>query len=372
MFNKRKTIKNECMLTGSFKRKGYDWWWHSFTGRDAETNEEKPFFLEFFLTNPKKAQDHPTYGQLGEIPSYLMVKIGTWGKNKTQVHNFYAWKDVDVRYRAPFHVKAGECFLTETRTYGKAKVTEEEAAEHPEYMCSAGEFEWNLQIEKKIAFNVGYGTSRLCRFLKAFEMYWHAEGMKTFFDGYVIYNGRKYIVSRENCYGYADKNWGRNFTTPWIWLSSNNLYSNVHKKKLENSVFDIGGGKPKVYFISIPRQLLGAFYYEGEEFEYNFSKFWTFPKTKFDVEITDEQVIWHITQSRRKSRMEVNITCQKEDMLLVNYESPDGKKRHNNLWNGGNGKGNIKLYKRVKGKMELVDDIDAFNIGCEFGEYDPE
>lgn len=44
-------------------------------------------------------------------------------------------------------------------------------------------------------------------------------------------------------YGYADKNWGRGFTSPWVWLSSNHMISNISGKKLNNSVFDIGGGK---------------------------------------------------------------------------------------------------------------------------------
>ena len=35
--------------------------------------------------------------------------------------------------------------------------------------------------------------------------------------------------------------------------------------------------------------------------------------------------------------MIADITCEKQDMLLVNYKSPDGAKRHNRLWNGGNG-----------------------------------
>ena len=50
----------------------------------------------------------------------------------------------------------------------------------------------------------------------------------------------------------------------------------------------------------------------------------------------------------------------------MNYESPDGLKRHNRLWNGGNGVGTIKLYKKGK----LIDDIRCENVGCEYGEYD--
>ena len=63
--------------------------------------------------------------------------------------------------------------------------------------------------------------------------------------------------------------------------------------------------------------------------------------------------------------MVTDVRCKKNDMLLVNYESPDGKKRHNRLWNGGNGSGTVELYRHGK----LIDKIRAENIGCEFGEY---
>ena len=57
-------------------------------------------------------------------------------------------------------------------------------------------------------------------------------------------------------------------------------------------------------------------------------------------------------------------------MLLVNYEAPDGSKRHNRLWNGGNGWGTVKLYEKKDGGPELVDEVEATHIGCEYGEYD--
>ncbi len=72
-------------------------------------------------------------------------------------------------------------------------------------------------------------------------------------------------------------------------------------------------------------------------------------------------------QRSTSGRMVTDVTCEKKDMLLVNYESPDGAKRHNRLWNGGNGVGTIELYD-IRGR--LVDRIHAENIGCEYGEYD--
>lgn len=376
MFNKHDTKRDEFMLTGSFASQGYDWWWHSFTARNAETGEERPFFIEFFTCNPALGGMDPVLGQLpenqkmGRKPSYLMVKAGTWGKDHAQLHRFFGWGNVEMRGKEPFHIAAGDCFLSDRETYGSVSLTKEESEAHPEYMCDWGEITWNLKIYKDTAFNVGYGASTPFRAAKAFEMYWHAEGMKTLYEGEITYNGVKYVVDPLNCYGYADKNWGKGFTSPWVWLSSNNLTSNLTGKQLKDSVFDIGGGKPKVYFVPLDRKLLSAFWYEGEAFEFNFSKFWTLTRTKFDFRETDDEVFWHVWQETVSAAMDVNIHCRKEDMLLINYEEPDGRKRHNRLWNGGNGEGDIKLYRKVKGGLQLIDDIHAKNIGCEYGEFD--
>ena len=372
MFNKKSKQRNRCQLFAGQARKGYDWWWHSFTAYNKKTGEPRPFFLEFFLVNPKFGKDEPIFGQLEENqknkarPSYLMVKVGYWGKNKKQLHRFFGWKKIKVDYHAPFSITVDDCYLDEYKSYGKVEISEEECKNHPEYMCDSGSIEWNLNIEKEIAFNVGYGAGWLFRHLQLFEMFWHVEGMKSNFSGSIIADGEEYEVRKKDSYGYADKNWGKNFTSPWVWLSSNNLVSNITNKKLENSVFDIGGGRPKVGFISLNRKLLSAFYYEGKCYEFNFSKFWTHTKTKFHCYENEKEIIWHVEQKTWRNKIVVDITCLKKDMLLVNYESPDGMKRHNRLWNGGNGKGTIKLYRKNK----LIDDIRCENVGCEYGEYD--
>ena len=363
MFNKHNLKKNSFMLNGKFKKKGYDWWWHSFTGI-APDGTEQPFFVEYFIVNPKVSPDKIGYGRLGDKPSYVMVKCGAWGKNKVQLHKFYKISDVKIT-KYPYKLEHEDFFASDSLIKGKVEV--KDSASHKEYMCDDGSMEWNLNIKKDIAYNVGYGTSGLFRFLKAFQMYWHAEGMKSYFDGYVILNGIRYEVKKESSYGYADKNWGSDFTSPWVWLSSNNLYSNISHKKLENSVFDIGGGRPKVYFIPFNKKLLSAFYLEGKEYEFNFSKFWTRVKTKFNCQIEGDKLHWYVWQRRKGNIvMETNIYCYLADMLFVNYEAPNGKKLHNKLYNGGNGFGNVKLYRKNK----LIEDIECKNVGCEFGEYD--
>ena len=184
-----------------------------------------------------------------------MVKCGAWGEDAAQLHRFYGWKEIQANYKAPFHVSEEECYIDEKKTYGYVCVTDEDVKEHPEYMCDAGEMSWNLKIEKLVAFNVGYGANSLFRKLNSFEMFWHAEGIKTEYSGTIWLDGEEYEVIPEKSYGYADKNWGGDFTSPWLWISSCNLTSLKTGKKLNNSAFEAGGGRPKAFGISIPRKL---------------------------------------------------------------------------------------------------------------------
>ncbi|MGL6248153.1 MAG: tocopherol cyclase family protein, partial [Culicoidibacterales bacterium] len=299
-FSQKDPSRNLGMLTGKFAKHGYDWWWHSFTGRNVKTGEEKAFFIEFFTCNPALAKQTPTFGQLNQAkPSYIMVKAGAWGVDARQLHRFFPWHEATLQQAPTFSLNVADCLVSETQLRGSVSLSEAEVEAHPEYMSDFGSMSWDLAIEKVIPFNVGYGAGSFFRKLKAFEMYWHAEGMKTHYSGEVVYNGESYVVTPETSYGYADKNWGKDFTSPWIWLATSDITSQKTGKKLTNTVFDIGGGKPKVFFLELPRQLLAAMYYEGEEFEFNFSKFWTFTKTRFDCQENATEITWFVYQENR-------------------------------------------------------------------------
>lgn len=368
MFSKHDISRNACQLFGGQAHCGYDWWWHSFTAKNAVTGKLRPFYVEFFLCNPALGGDKPVFGDIParRKPSYLMVNVGAWGKGHKQLHRFFGWKRIKVGMGVPFSIRADDCFMSENRTFGCVKVSQNDSKNRPELMSDFGEIRWDLRIKKLIPFNVGYGAGRLFRTIQAFEMFWHAEGMKSAYSGEIWLDGEKYIVEPDTCFGYADKNWGKNFTSPWVWLSSNDLRSEITGRRLKNSVFDIGGGKPKIGPVSLPRKLLSAFYYEGEHFEFNFSKLWTFTRTKFRCTETDTHILWHVEQTSASGKMVTDVSCKKADMLLIRYEAPTGEKRHTRLWNGGNGVGRIKLYR----KGRLVDVIRAEKIGCEYGEFD--
>lgn len=41
MFNKHDIKRDVCQLKGRQAKKGYDWWWHSFTAYNKKTGEAK-------------------------------------------------------------------------------------------------------------------------------------------------------------------------------------------------------------------------------------------------------------------------------------------------------------------------------------------
>ena len=92
-------------------------------------------------------------------------------------------------------------------------------------------------------------------------------------------------------------------------------------------------------------------------------------KTEFSFEEKEDVVCWHVRQENIHALMETEIQCKKKDMLFVNYEAPDGSKKHNRLWNGGNGWGTVRLYDKKDGEPTLIDEIEATHVGCEYGEY---
>ncbi len=66
------------------------------------------FFIEFFLCNPASGSDVPVFGQVPENkgknikPSYLVVKVGSWGENAAQIHRFFGWNNTNFCLRVGY------------------------------------------------------------------------------------------------------------------------------------------------------------------------------------------------------------------------------------------------------------------------------
>jgi tocopherol cyclase len=366
--------RNRFMLRGALARRGYDWWWHNFTARHAVTGVERAFSITFFVTNPGSGGAEPVFAGAGTAnptrrPAYGLVKIGIWGEGGRQLHRYSGTRAIKI---APdrLDIEMAGCRLSETASEGEVLVTPADAAAHPEWASDAGRFRWQLSIGKQIHYSVGAGASAPARALNLFEMYWHAEGIKTLYSGWVELDGERYEVTPDSSFGYADKNWGRDFTSPWLWLASSDLVSLTTGRRLENSALEIGGGRPRVLGVALPNRLLAYFAHEGRGYDFNFSKPWQRAQVRFGFEEAESDNIWRVVAENREARLEVDLACRRADMLQVRYQSPDGARRHPRLWNGGTGRGELRLFHRKGGTHRLVDRIAIGHAGCEYGEYD--
>lgn len=362
MENKR----NRFMLNGKKAKNGYDWWWHDISAINDSTGEVERFFIEYYVINPKISPEKILYGQKDcTKPSYAKIIAGKWGKNKAQIHNYFKSSEFWSATKE-FDVKIGKNIANEKKLKGLVFQSQKNVFENPHLMSDAGEMSWDLEIVEKIPYSVGYGASAVFRKLNLFQMYWHVQGLRTKYSGKIIYNGQSFTCTPQYI-GYQDKNWGSDYTNPWIWLNCNN-FKDQNNNSVENISFDVGGGKPIVLGIPLKGKILVAFYENGKIHDFNFTKLF-FQKQKWNCRIDDGYVYWEVCVENRKNILQLNFKCKKESMLKINYENPKGEKNHNNLYNGGYAEGYLKFFKKNRKENILIYNLVGELAGCEYGEY---
>lgn len=350
--NKHDIKRNLPMLSGKLGKCGYDRWWHSFTGIGRESGKKRVFFVEYCIMNPELGGKEPVMGDKQfQRPAYLMVKAGCWGRQAIQEECYYGIEEMEVAGTF-LKLTAGDCFLSENNIWGRIQ--------------GGHTLRWSLQVNKRVAFHVGYSTSKPVREINPFDMYWHAEGMRTNYEGTFFVDGETYLVMPETCHGYADKKWGRDYTSPWFWLYGSQLKSTKTGQELKNSAFAVGGGSPVVMGIPLWSKPFADIYYEGGSHEINYSAPWTFARMKYSCIQSGGKVKWHVKAMNLATAMEIKVSCNEDDMLEMKYQTPTGEWNPDKMVNGGTGRGEILLYRREFRRYILIDRLLVKGAGCEY------
>ncbi|MGI5172514.1 hypothetical protein H0R92_02765 [Treponema sp. OMZ 840] len=360
--NKNSLRKNRKMFGALHKKHGFICWRHVFTGFNIKTGLQKSFFIEFFIINPSRSPQEPVFGQLYEqkikkyFPSYIMIKAGTWGEQAKQIHEFYPVCDLQVD-RKTLNLRLNSLVISEEQLQGSVFMSEQNVLLHPEYMSDAGSMSWDLTMQKELASDFK-------------DINWHAQGIKTAYKGRVVYNDEEFIVRPEKSFGYADKFWGKDFTSPLMYLSASNAVSDISSRPLKDTCFAVGCGCSKK---KGPRNLplyAAVFYYEGIRYDFNVTGFAKKSRVTFNFREGAEDLHWLICAETAKYLLDIDIFCRKTDTVFMNYESPEGSKYHNRLWSCGNGTGELKFFQKNGKKLELIESAYIENSFCEYGEYD--
>lgn len=365
--------RNAYLLCGSLSKKGYMRWFHSFSGIQPQTGERRVFFIEYMIMNPSLGRERPILGQLpfnrkhGVRPSYVMVKAGSFGGDggspAKQLHGFYPITALKIALM-PLVIQVGENFYSEQRIYGFVNVTHDQSR-RKSYMCDEGSMEWDVELNKSISCHTGRIAGPLYCALNALNTFWHAEGIKTQYRGHVTLDGVTYDVTEEDSFGYADKHWGSRFNDPWFQLASCRITSELTGRTLKHSALAIDGCCPRFFCFPLKKKLLMQLTYEGEDF--NFLLTQSRHKSRWKVKVSKKRVQWQVIARNRHSILKLAVSSLQEDMLEMNYEDPRGHKTEFPLLEGGMGNGKLFLYRKAKGRFELIDTLTLENVFCAYG-----
>ena len=357
--NKSYIIKDRFMLEKDLGKNGYDLWNHIFVGKSENTGKEKTFYVLFIAINPDIEKEkvivlnkHNEADIQKDIkPSYLLVKAGCIGKEDYQFNRYFAWKDIKIDYdeKEGFNINALDCLCTEKKLVGSIDITPEFNSKHLEYMSDIGKIEWNLNINKLITSNI---EDNLISILGK-EIGYHAEGLKTEYDGCITLNGEKYNVIADESIGFSEKRWGKKLVKPIISLTSNKVSSNLTNEKLVNVAFNV--------IIDDKKRLLTDVYYAGRNLEFISNKI---NEKNLSLKEDDKYIVWNIRQESKKFIVEIKICAQKEDVSIMTFEEPNGKL--NDILNTANGFGEVDIYRKEKNKEIIIDSLEVRNAFCRY------
>lgn len=382
-----KIRRNERLrLKGSLRKSGFDRWRFVVNGASRVSGEEKAFFIEFYTVNPALSPDECVLGfknrfnksaedfqyvlagtdsarslesQVFVTPSFLMVRAGVLARGGVYMNSYYPAEALlakDKEHIISVSPKTeGGCILTENYTAGSVKVTKADLTEHPEFLGGTGALSWKLRFSRPVSFSPDYHGK---------DTHWACMGGKADFAGSVVFNGEEFLVSPKNSFGYYDKNWGRDFSSPYFHLSSSNITSAISGKLLERSAFAAQGEyRDKLsVLISI----------EGKNIEFHADRLKKF-SVSYDCQETagaeDEglKLHWSVSVHDRRHVVDIDIFCSTKDMFLRDFESPCGGRKVMRVLAGGNGTGRIKIYRKMKKSLELIEQADIAKCVCEYG-----
>lgn len=385
----KKIRQNEKLkLRGNQKKNGFDRWRLVTNGFSSVTGEEKTFFIELYCVNPSVSPKTPVLGfknrydsdmandiqyalagtdaarnfmsQILVTPSFFMIRVGTLSTVCRQYNSYYSADEVDFNSADAIvsinkkQENGRHCVLAENYTIGSVEVSEEDLIEHPEFMGNSGSMSWNLNFTREISFEHECKTKDIC---------WTVPGGKMDFSGTIIFNGEEFTVDQKTSFGYYDKNWGREYSSPFFHLSSSFLTSEISGKLLQNTAFAVQG--------EYKNRLTVMVMIEGRRIEFRADK-----RKKYGVlfdcqEITDDdlgpKLHWSCSIQDKKYIIDIDVYCRTKDLFLRDYESPAGGRLVMRVLSSGTGVGRIKLYKNVRKSLELMEQAEISKCVCEYG-----
>lgn len=375
-----KTVRR--MLNCSRKKNWVSAWRFVFSAYENSSGQERKFFIELSMLNPFLSPSEPVLGftprskiqpedlqnvlagsvsakklesESIEVPSHVSVSVGMLGPGAKSLRTYTSIKNVKTCLK-PLEVSLEDCFFSEDRLSGKIECSSASIQEHPEYFCDSGYATWDIQYEIRRDSAFGYKS-------KLFS--WNPLGLRAVFAGTIIMDGKAFNVIPKRSFGYADCFFGKDFVYPWLHLSSSNFTSIISGKTLQNSSFALQGLFNDRF--SAVLELEGkVIAFEAHKGKRAYECHWELNQ----INDNDEQkkLHWTITVHNRSYVIDIDVYSTASQMFVRTLELSGGARENLNVLSDGEGLGEIRLYKRIRRNLELIEYAKLAGTFCEFGQ----
>jgi hypothetical protein len=356
------------------KKQGLSWWRHIFTGAHCDDGTTRAFFIEYIAVNPalspqqviankrdesfddavpvkmRRHEKTAANKTTSEPPSYILVRAGFFGTEGIIFEDFSPVLELSYK-KTESTLMFKECSLGKSVISGSI---EQNSVIYSLFSDSTRKdtFSWNLAFQDDTLLNAR---------LRYTVFNWFCTSSKSLVNGTVQINKEIYRVSDEPAFGYTDKAHGKDVPENWFHASGVDLQSRITNKKLDASCFIVQGfSENKIsVFITI------------ESFRMTFkpSKLHGARQTSGCVQ-NEDKIHWTVSMQNNRYMLDIDIFCLIAEMKLLNYDSPAGDGVILSLLSGASGSGEIRLYKRLRKGLELIEHANIENVHCEYGGKD--
>lgn len=376
----KKNIKNNSYKLGSpFNKHNMDKWFYFFHAVSSISGEDNAFFIELQIVNPAGCKENVSFATRNSIitevggPSseeiasmlyqnnqdkaetpasdkksaYIAVRAGILGKNAKYINNYFSYKDFRLDKKNNQIFLPG-CLFSLNKLKGEIYNSQETTLNHPEYFSQSGSISWDINYERMFDFP---------KIVKQKPLFWAVTGADTAFSGTISMDGIVYNIFPMKCSGYSDKLWGAELSRPFLHLSTSNLISLISGKKIQHQCLAIQGeyNKKLAAFINVTPDKL-VFLPEDK-----YESIWS--NTQFSQNSLEENIHCTISFTNRKYIIDVDAFCNTSEMSVKTYESLINPGKVFKLLENGNATGELRVYKKIKKTIELIEHLkfsDAF------------
>jgi hypothetical protein len=351
------------------RKKGISWWRHIFTGLSSASGDTASLFVEYVVINPslspdsvlrasKIAKDPAQIGSLSPArpkhpkPSHIVTRASLFSSDGIIFENFLPASQLKHKKskKGETALMFSECVLGDSAIAG---TIEQNSVIYSLFSDSTRKdaFSWNIAAKETALMNTVIAYNKFT---------WKCSVSKTLIKGAVQINEETYNFT-EPSFCYFDKLSAKEIPSYWFSISGAHIMSKITNQRLEASCFVVQGFSPDEANIFLALERIHLVFKPHRIFK---------QKNPTSCSKNEETIHWTVSAQNRQYVLDIDIYCRAENMKLRNYDSPAGNGIILSLLTGAAGSGEIRLYKRLKKSLELIEHAEVENALCEFGGED--